>query len=144
VTAIAVASPAGRQSLFAHGPQGFSETLYAYLSQADNNGSAFAGYAGFVQPVPGNVGAHGLAFPDLAGGIVMTFGRFVPVLARPCAGGFTRAAPAGARRSGDAAHRYADLAIFIIGFVVVFALLNFLAALVLGPLDQSLTSHLYR
>ena len=32
------------------GPQGFSETLYAYLSQANNNGSAFAGYTGFVQP----------------------------------------------------------------------------------------------
>ena len=38
VTAVAVASPVGRQSLFAHGPQGFSETLYAYLSQANNKG----------------------------------------------------------------------------------------------------------
>ena len=37
-------------SLFNHGPQGFSETLYAYTSQANNNGSAFAGYTGFVQP----------------------------------------------------------------------------------------------
>ena len=32
------------------GPQGFSETFYAYLSQANNNGSAFAGYTGFIQP----------------------------------------------------------------------------------------------
>ena len=30
------------------GPQGFSESLYAYMSQANNNGSAFAGYTGYV------------------------------------------------------------------------------------------------
>jgi K+-transporting ATPase ATPase A chain len=33
--------------------------------------------------------------------------------------------------------------IFVIGFVIIFALLNFLAALCLGPLDQSLTQNLY-
>ena len=31
-------------------PAGFSETLYAYISQSNNNGSAFAGYTGYVQP----------------------------------------------------------------------------------------------
>ena len=47
-----------------HGPQGFSETLYAYLSQANNNGSAFAGYTGFVQPnAPGNHGPTGSPSP---------------------------------------------------------------------------------
>jgi K+-transporting ATPase ATPase A chain len=49
MTAVANATAAGRQSLSNHGPLGFSESLYAYLSQANNNGSAFAGYAGFVQ-----------------------------------------------------------------------------------------------
>jgi len=33
--------------------------------------------------------------------------------------------------------------VFIIGFVIVFALLNFLAALFLGPLAQSLTQQLF-
>jgi K+-transporting ATPase A subunit len=33
--------------------------------------------------------------------------------------------------------------IFVIGFVIIFALLNFLAALFIGPLDPALTSHLY-
>jgi potassium-transporting ATPase potassium-binding subunit len=143
VTAVAVASPVGRQSLFAHGPQGFSETLYAYLSQANNNGSAFAGYTGFAQPVAGNVGAHGLAFPDLVGGVVMTFGRFVPILAVLALAGSLaqrRPAPAG---PGTLRTDTPTFVIFIIGFVIVFALLNFLAALCLGPLDQSLTSHLY-
>jgi potassium-transporting ATPase potassium-binding subunit len=56
-TALATASKGGRASisevatsakLGVHTPQAFSETFYAYLSQANNNGSAFAGYTGFV------------------------------------------------------------------------------------------------
>jgi K+-transporting ATPase ATPase A chain len=143
VTAVAVASPVGRQSLGAHGPQGFSETLYAYLSQANNNGSAFAGYSGFIQPSPGSVGAHGLAFPDIVGGLVMTFGRFVPILAVLALAGSLaqrRAAPPG---PGTLRTDTPTFVVFVIGFVIVFALLNFLAALCLGPLAQSLTSHLF-
>ena len=49
-TALAVATKYGAPSIYNAGPQGFSETLYAYASQANNNGSAFAGYTGFVQP----------------------------------------------------------------------------------------------
>jgi hypothetical protein len=37
---------------------------------------------GFIQPAAaGNLGAHGITFADIAGGIVMTLGRFVPILA---------------------------------------------------------------
>ena len=49
-TALAIATKWGRPSIYDAGPQGFSETLYAYTSQGNNNGSAFAGYTGFVQP----------------------------------------------------------------------------------------------
>ena len=49
-------STASRRSS-TRGPQGFTESLYAYISQANNNGSAFAGYTGFLQPNAGNVGA---------------------------------------------------------------------------------------
>src|SRR6202020_2746978 len=45
--ALGTASSAGRASIdtavTGSGPQGFSETFYAYLSQSNNNGSAFAG-----------------------------------------------------------------------------------------------------
>ena len=77
-TALATASKSGRASiseaatsakLGVHTPQGFSETFYAYLSQANNNGSAFAGYTGFIQPNAGNVGSHGITFADLLGGL---------------------------------------------------------------------------
>src|SRR6478752_5001678 len=63
-TGAAIGSKWGQPSIFANGPQGFSETLYAYMSQANNNGSAFAGYTGYYQPVAGNVGAHGITFAD--------------------------------------------------------------------------------
>ena len=58
-TALAVATKYGAPSIYNPLPQGFSETLYAYISQANNNGSAFAGFTGFVQPnAPGNVGSY--------------------------------------------------------------------------------------
>ena len=46
----AIATKWGAPSIYNAGPQGFSETLYAYTSQSNNNGSAFAGYTGYVQP----------------------------------------------------------------------------------------------
>ncbi len=82
---LASATRAGTRSIFAGiNPQGFSETLYAYLSQANNNGSAFAGYTGFVQPnAPGNAGAYGISFADLLGGATMTRRPLRPDHLRP-------------------------------------------------------------
>ena len=57
VTAVAVATSYGKASIFNAGPQGFTESLYAYTSQANNNGSAFAGYTGFLQPNGNNAGS---------------------------------------------------------------------------------------
>ncbi len=42
-TAVAGVLPGPLAALAASGPRGFSEALYAYVSQAANNGSAFAG-----------------------------------------------------------------------------------------------------
>ena len=141
-SAIAIATPAGRQSMFAHGPQGLAESVYAYLSQAQNNGSAFAGYTGFIQPVAGNVGSHGVTFADLAGGVIMTLGRFVPILAvLALAGSLSsrRVAPFGL---GTLRTDTPTFVIFLIGFVLIFAVLTFLSVLVLAPFAQALSSHL--
>jgi len=43
MTAIAVATEAGRKGVFNPGPHGLSEILYAFSSTAGNNGSAFGG-----------------------------------------------------------------------------------------------------
>ncbi len=99
-TALAVASPDGTQSIYNPGPQGFSESLYAYMSQANNNGSAFAGYTGFIQPnAPGNVGSEAFSFANLLGGLMMLFARFLPMIAALGVAGSLaakRIAPAGA------------------------------------------------
>src|SRR4029078_1026945 len=49
-TALEGGSKWGAPSFYNGGPQGFSEALYAYTSQGNNNGSAFAGYTGFLPP----------------------------------------------------------------------------------------------
>jgi K+-transporting ATPase ATPase A chain len=98
-TAVAIATKWGAPSIYDHGPQGFSESLYAYTSQTNNNGSAFAGYTGYVSPNAGNVGAHGVTFADLLGGATMVFARFAPILfVLAVAGSLVRkkVAPAGA------------------------------------------------
>ena len=108
-TGVALATKYGEPSIFASGPQGFSESLYAYMSQANNNGSAFAGYTGYYQPNPGNIGAHGITFADLLGGVTMLGARFAPIiLVLAVAGALAgkRVAPQGL---GHAAHRHADL-----------------------------------
>jgi potassium-transporting ATPase potassium-binding subunit len=140
--AIAIATAAGRQSMSTGGPQGLAETVYAYLSQAQNNGSAFAGYSGFIQPVAGNVGAHGIVFADLAGGVVMTFGRFVPMLAMLALAGSLgprRVAPPGL---GTLRTDTPTFTVFLIGFVLIVAVLTFLSLLFLAPLAQAVSSRL--
>ena len=44
LTAVAVVTKSGLASIYNPGAHGFTEALYAYTSQSNNNGSAFAGY----------------------------------------------------------------------------------------------------
>mgnify|MGYP000612604022 CR=1 FL=1 len=44
---LAAVLPAGLAGLANNGPHGFSEMLYAFTSATGNNGSAFAGLAGY-------------------------------------------------------------------------------------------------
>ncbi len=143
-TALAVASPDGTQSIYNHGPQGFSESLYAYMSQANNNGSAFAGYTGFIQPdAPGNAGAEAFSFANLLGGVVMLLSRFLPMIAALAVAGSLagkRIAPAGA---GTFRADSPTFVVLLIGVVVIVAALTFFPALLLGPVVQGLTDQLF-
>ena len=72
LAAAALAVPSARASILNPGPHGLTEVLYAFTSQANNNGSAFAGLNGNT------------AFYNVAGGAAMLIGRFatiVPTLA---------------------------------------------------------------
>jgi K+-transporting ATPase ATPase A chain len=144
-TAMATASHAGRASIseLGKGPQGFSESLYAYLSQSNNNGSAFAGYTGFIQPAAGNVGSHGVTFADLLGGLAMVFARFAPILfALAVAGALAgkRVTPAGL---GTMRTDNGTFVVLLIGVIILVGALTFFPALLLGPIVQGLTGHLY-
>jgi K+-transporting ATPase ATPase A chain len=143
-TALAVASPDGTQSIYNHGPQGFSESLYAYMSQANNNGSAFAGYTGFVQPnAPGNGGSEAFSFATLLGGVTMLLARFLPMIAVLAVAGSLagkRIAPAGA---GTFRADSPTFVVLLIGVVVIVAALTFFPALLLGPVVQGLTDQLF-
>jgi K+-transporting ATPase ATPase A chain len=151
-TALATASKGGRASisevatsakLGVHTPQAFSETFYAYLSQANNNGSAFAGYTGLIQPNAGNLGAHGITFADLLGGFDMLFARYAPILfALAVAGALAgkRVTPAGL---GTMRTDNGTFVVLLIGVIVLVGALTFFPALLLGPIVQGLTGHLY-
>jgi potassium-transporting ATPase potassium-binding subunit len=150
-TALATASKSGRASISegalskagGNTPQGFSETFYAYLSQANNNGSAFAGYTGFIQPNAGNVGSHGITFANLLGGFDMLFARYAPILfALAVAGSLAgkRVTPAGL---GTMRTDNPTFVVLLIGVIVLVGALTFFPALLLGPIVQGLTGHLY-
>ncbi len=150
-TAMATASSAGRKSISevalskagGNTPQGFSETFYAYLSQANNNGSAFAGYTGYIQPNAGNLGAHGVTFADILGGFDMIFARYAPILfALAVAGALAgkRVTPAGL---GTMRTDNPTFAVLLFGVIVLVGALTFFPALLLGPIVQGLTGHLY-
>jgi K+-transporting ATPase ATPase A chain len=142
-TALAVGTKYGGPSIYAEGPHGFSESFYAYLSQANNNGSAFAGYTGYYQPEPGNLGAHGITFADIVGGFDMLLGRFVPMLAvLAVAGGLARkrVSPAGLGTMRTDTPTFIVLLLFT---VVLVGALTFVPALLLGPIVQSLTTNLF-
>ena len=143
-TAWAISARYGTRSIFNAGPQGFSETLYAYASQANNNGSAFAGYAGFVQPhAPGNVGASGITFADLSGGAAMLVGRFLPMLAALAVAGSLSGKRTIAAGEGTMRTDTAVFAMLLLATIAIVALLTFVPSLMLGPLVQALTPRLF-
>ncbi|HRI38209.1 MAG TPA: potassium-transporting ATPase subunit KdpA, partial [Nitrospira sp.] len=125
-TAIAVGTETGRSSLLNPGPHGFSEVLYAYTSQGNNNGSAFAGLNANTP------------FYNLTGGVAMLIARYwlaIPTLA--LAGSLVRkkAVPPG---SGTLATHTPLFVTLLIGVVIVVGALTFLPALALGPLVEHL------
>ena len=142
-TALAVGSKWGAPSFYDGGPQGFSEALYAYTSQGNNNGSAFAGYTGFLQPNGTNAGSFGISFADVLGGLAMLGGRFLPMLAVLAVAGSLagkRVSPAGL---GTLRTDTPTFGVVLIAIVLIVALLTFVPALLLGPVVQGLSDQLY-
>jgi K+-transporting ATPase ATPase A chain len=117
------------KALSNHGPHGFSEVLYAFISQGNNNGSAFAGLT-----------ASG-TFYATAGGICMWVARYwiiIPTLA--IAGSLARKklVPASA---GTLPTTGPLFVVLLVGVVVLVGALSFVPALALGPIVEHLMVH---
>jgi len=125
-TAIAVVTPSGLAGPLNTGPHGFSEILYAYLSQGNNNGSAFAGLTASSP------------YYTVTGGIAMLVARFVPLIAALALGasvGKERTVPFTAGTLRTDTGLFAGL---LTGVIVIIGALTFLPALALGPIVEHL------
>lgn len=131
LTAVAVSVPAGRAGPSNAGPHAFSEILYAFTSQANNNGSAFAGLSGDT------------AFYNILGGVAMLLGRFAIIV--PClALGGTLAAKGAVAESAGTFRTDTPLFIgLVIGVIIIVGGLTFFPAVSLGPIAEQLSKGLF-
>jgi K+-transporting ATPase ATPase A chain len=124
LTAVAVVTTAGTSSILNPGPHGFSEILYAFTSQANNNGSAFAGLTGNT------------LFYNVAGAVAMIFGRFwikIPILAIAGSLAAKKMVPPGA---GTLPTHTPLFIAWLVAVVVIVGALVFFPADALGPIVE--------
>ncbi|MEO3945320.1 potassium-transporting ATPase subunit KdpA [Gorillibacterium sp. CAU 1737] len=128
-TAVAVSLPAASSWLTNPGPHGFSEVLYAFTSMANNNGSAFGGYA-----------ANTL-FTNVAGGFIMLAARFIPLVAVLLLAGNLGKKKTVAASEGTLSTTSGLFIGMLLGVILLVGALGFLPALALGPIADFLTNY---
>ncbi len=125
-TAAAVVLDTGTASMANAGPHGFSEALYAYVSGAANNGSAFGG-------LTGNTPWYNVTIA-----IAMLVGRFlviVPMMAIAGSLAAKRRAPVSAGTFPTHDGLFVGL---LVGVILIVGGLTFFPALALGPVVEHL------
>ena len=119
-----VSTSSGLASIFNSGVHGFTETLYAYDSQTNNNGSAFAGF--------------GLTnFSADLGTLALITGRFVPMFAALALGGTLAKKKIVPASAGTFRTDGPTFVILLIGVIVLTAGLMIFPALI-GPIVEGL------
>jgi K+-transporting ATPase ATPase A chain len=108
------------------GPHGFSEMLYEFSSAAANNGSGFEGLG------------DNTPFWNIATGLVMLFGRYIPIIAPLALAASLAAKPASPETSGSLRADTATFGLALWSVVVVLGLLMFMPVAVLGPIAEHL------
>jgi K+-transporting ATPase ATPase A chain len=126
LTAIAVVTHSGLASIYNSGAHGFTEALYAYDSQSNNNGSAFAGYGA-------------TSFSAELGTVALYLGRFAPLLAALALGGTFAAKKTVPASVGTFRTDGPTFAVLLVGVIVLTAGLMIFPALTLGPLVEGLS-----
>jgi K+-transporting ATPase ATPase A chain len=126
-TAIAVLVPSAVAATGNPGPHGFTEILYAYVSQDGNNGSAFAGLS-----------ANTL-FYNLTGAIAMLVGRFWMIIPTMAIAGSLAAKKSVPPSAGTFPTTGALFVGLVVGVIVIVGGLTFFPALALGPIAEQLS-----
>ena len=126
-TAIAMSFESTRASMLSGGtPHGLSEVLYAFTSAGNNNGSAFAGLSANT------------TFYNIALGLAMLIGRFVPIVLVLALAGSLARQQAVPRTAGTLATHTPLFVGLLVGVTVIVAGLTFFPVLSLGPLAEGL------
>ena len=126
-TAVAMLVPSAVASMNNPGPHGFTEVLYAYVSQDGNNGSAFAGLNGNT------------LFYNLTGAVAMFVGRFwmiIPTMAIAGSLAAKKTVPASLGTFPTTGGLFVGL---VVGVIVIVGGLTFFPALALGPIVEQLS-----
>jgi K+-transporting ATPase ATPase A chain len=125
LAAISIVTKSGLASIFNQGVHGFTETLYAYDSQGNNNGSAFAGF--------------GLTnFSADLGAVAMLLGRFVPMFAALALGGALAKKKITPASAGTFRTDGPTFVVLLVGVIFLTAGLMIFPALTLGPIVEGL------
>jgi potassium-transporting ATPase potassium-binding subunit len=124
--ALSIGTHIGQKSIFNPGPHGLTEIMYAFASEANNNGSAFAGLG------------TAATWYQILGGIVMLLGRFAPeIFALGLAGSLARQQPVPAS-AGTLDTRTPLFVGMVVGVILVLVGLTYFPALALGPFAEGL------
>jgi K+-transporting ATPase ATPase A chain len=123
---LSIATKTGQSSILNPGPHGLTEIMYAMASEANNNGSAFAGLT------------TNTPWYNTLGGIVMLLGRFAPeIFALGLAGSLARQQPVPAS-VGTLDTRTPLFVGMVVGVILILVGLTYFPALALGPFAEGL------
>ncbi|HXX20738.1 MAG TPA: potassium-transporting ATPase subunit KdpA [Candidatus Acidoferrum sp.] len=125
-TAVAMLVPSAVTAMGNPGPHGFTEVLYAYVSQTGNNGSAFAGLS-----------ANTL-FYNLTGAAAMLFGRFWMIIPKMAIAGSLAAKKSIPPSAGTFPTTGSLFVGLVVGVIIIIGGLTFFPALALGPIVEQL------
>jgi K+-transporting ATPase ATPase A chain len=117
-------APYGVSSLGNGAMHGYSEVLYAFVSSAANNGSAFAG-------LNGNTPWYNLAL-----GLVILIGRYPPIIFMMAVAGSVAAKPTLTPSVGILRTDTVQFGVFWLAVILIVGALSFFPALVLGPIAE--------
>src|SRR6202044_1554489 len=126
-TAVAMLVPSAVAGMNNPGPPGFTETLYAYVSQTANNGSAFAGLSANT------------VFYNLTGAMAMFVGQFWMIIPTMAIAGSLVVKKTAPPSSATFPTTGALFVVLLVAVTAIIGGLTFFPALALGPIVEQLS-----